>query len=297
MGWAVARAGVVGHAGRGSASKVQSVGTAANVFVLACTLLGSTGLQALAQSTQRDVLIGVSKIGRPGVAQLYSVEHDSIGMYESANALVQRGEVASGQRQLEQLVARYPDSESADRARRDLATIYRAGKPVAPLAAGQVSYLGRPEVVPPAPEPAINPWRTSIRPAMPYEKTAQDKLRATAGDLVFFGEGSAELGARARKALSGQADWLKQHADRTVVIEGHADDQGSPAELRALSTARAEAVRARLIAEGVDGARIRVVGHAAQRRVALCPDQSCAGQNRRAATVIGGPSAVAVSPR
>ena len=44
---------------------------------------------------------------------------------------------------------------------------------------------------------------------------------------MFFSEGSAELGTRARTALEAQAAWLKRNAAVPVTIEGHADDAGA----------------------------------------------------------------------
>ena len=151
----------------------------------------------------------------------------------------------------------------------------------------QISRLGRIDVETPAAQPTISAWRTSIRPSTTgFQKTAQDELRASAGDLVFFSEGSAELGARARKALVQQAVWLKQHPERAALIEGHADESGSASELKALSAARAQAVRNRLIEDGVAPDRLSVVAHGTERRIALCEDQSCAGQNRRVVTTV-----------
>ncbi len=122
---------------------------------------------------------------------------------------------------------------------------------------------------------------------MASKRTAQQILRDAAGDLVFFSEGSAELGARARKALAAQAEWLKQNPALPVLVEGHADDTGSVNELKLLAASRAAAVRDRLIEEGVAPERIRTTGFGADSRVALCTDQSCASQNRRVMTVVG----------
>lgn len=252
-----------------------------NPIVAVIAALGClTGLaNEVAAQAPREVLIGVS---RPG-----AVAVDPAQLYEQASALLRVGHSAAAQRQFEQLVARYPDSEAAARARQDLASIYAPLKLAAvPSAANEMSRLG-------APEQAVQPgsaggWRTTVRPATGFKRTAQEILRDAAGDLVFFSEGSAELGARARKALAAQAGWLKQNAALPVVIEGHADDSAAPAEMKALSAARAAAVRDRLVEEGVAPERIRTVAFGADRRVALCADLSCASQNRRAVTIVGG---------
>jgi len=254
--------------------------------VLKAILIAAAGvviiLPAGAQTPPREVLLGISRVGSAGVTADAPTQ-----LYDSASALVRGGNVTAGQRQLEQLVARFPDSESAARARRDLAVFYAAVKPVAAVpAADQMSHLG----VPPsaiAASPA-NAWRTTVRPAIGSGKAAQEGLRDAAGDLVFFSEGSAELGARARKVLAAQAQWLVRNGGHPVVVEGHADEIGSAAELAALASARAAAVRDRLVEEGVAADRIRVVAFGNTRPVAMCADQSCSSQNRRAATIVGG---------
>src|SRR6185295_4294412 len=87
----------------------------------------------------------------------------------------------------------------------------------------------------------------------------QSKLRTEAGDRVFFGPGSAELGSRARTALAAQAQWLMRWHEFEAAIEGHADEPGTEQENVVLSEQRAEAVRQRLIDEGVEPNRLAVV--------------------------------------
>jgi peptidoglycan-associated lipoprotein len=259
----------------------------------AVALLASNAIvnceKSMAQAAPREVLLGVSRIAPTG-------DVDPDGMYDVAARQLRTGDAANGQRQLEQLVARFPDTAAADRARRDLATLYAAPKVTANLApADQMSRLGATVA---AEQPAvIGAWRTSVRPAGGMQKPAQEALRDAAGDLVFFSEGSADLGARARKALAAQAQWLVQHGDRAVVVEGHADEPGTVEELKALAERRADAVRGRLIEEGVAAERVRIVTYGNERRVASCADESCAGQNRCAVTLVGGPPVTEASQR
>jgi peptidoglycan-associated lipoprotein len=114
-------------------------------------------------------------------------------------------------------------------------------------------------------------------------------FQALVGDRVFFSEGSAELGARARKALAAQAVWLAHHPAVRVTIEGHADDPGGDDTI--LSGHRAEAVRQRLIEAGIAPERIRTVAYGRRYLIATCADPRCGPQNRRAVTVVGWPTA------
>lgn len=117
------------------------------------------------------------------------------------------------------------------------------------------------------------------------------EFQTQVGDRVFFSEGSAELGARARAALEAQAAWLKRHSALPVIIEGHADDAGVEAHNLEVSRRRAEAVRRRLIESGVAPERIYTQAYGRDRLIAECTAPGCAAQNRRAVTVVGAPSA------
>lgn len=113
------------------------------------------------------------------------------------------------------------------------------------------------------------------------------EFRDLAGDRVFFGDGSADLGSRARAALAVQAAWLVRNPAAPVIVEGHADDSGDSEQNLTVSRQRAESVRQRLIELGVAPQRIRTVAYGKLRLLADCPDSFCAAQNRRAVTVIG----------
>jgi outer membrane protein OmpA-like peptidoglycan-associated protein len=112
-------------------------------------------------------------------------------------------------------------------------------------------------------------------------------FQMTVGDRVFFGEGSAKLGTRARAALQAQAQWLVRHPWVFITLEGHADDHGGDDLL--LSQDRAEAVRQRLIEDGVEPLRIKTQAFGRSRSVADCANTTCAAQNRRVVTRVGEP--------
>jgi outer membrane protein OmpA-like peptidoglycan-associated protein len=137
-------------------------------------------------------------------------------------------------------------------------------------------------------------WSIEVhRSTAPAEARSElgHRLRLEIGDRVFFGPGSAELGARAHQVLAGQAEWLKGRPELIATIEGHADDPGPAEDNLRLAAARAQAVRQRLIGEGVSPARITVQAAGNTDRVAVCGEPACAAQNRRAVTVVQAPSA------
>jgi peptidoglycan-associated lipoprotein len=109
-----------------------------------------------------------------------------------------------------------------------------------------------------------------------------------AGDLVYFSTDSSDLSVESQQTLTNQAKWLKQYPDNGIMIEGHADERGTREYNIALGAKRAQTVRAFLIQQGINPARIRTASYGKERPVAVCNDISCWSQNRRAQTVVNG---------
>lgn len=109
----------------------------------------------------------------------------------------------------------------------------------------------------------------------------------TLGDRVFFAVDQSTLSAEATATLTAQAGWLNnQGAGYAVIIEGHADERGTREYNLALGARRASAVQNFLISQGVAANRLRTVSYGKERPVAVCPNESCFSQNRRAVTVL-----------
>jgi outer membrane protein OmpA-like peptidoglycan-associated protein len=267
-------------------------GRSAKVVGLMLIAIGAMATAALVEPKSHDGWLGARRTGPPGVPD--SNEGEAQDAYNNVReTLKKRGELRSAQRLLEQLIARYPDTQTAHRARRDLVELYSAEETQLTRAAPvrEPSYLGampdsQRSLAAPAGAPVgsetLNGWRPVVRNA----RTLQNHFRVVAGDRVFFDEGSAELGARALSVLAAQAAWLKRYPHSAVVVEGHADDAGPANENTALSESRAEAVRARLLDRGVEPERIAIRIYGRDRPVAVCGESQCAAQNRRAVSVI-----------
>jgi hypothetical protein len=171
--------------------------------VLVAILLVGAGAQG--QTGSREVLLGVSRVGTAAPA---GDAQDAARLYEAASDLLRNGETTAGQRQLERLVAGFPDSEAASRARRDLAAIYAAMQaPATQQAVGPVSYLGAPIATSPPATAISGSWRTTIRSGPGFARTAQ-RICATPLATVFFTK-AAPNWARAQGA-GAQAVWLVQ---------------------------------------------------------------------------------------
>ena len=121
-------------------------------------------------------------------------------------------------------------------------------------------------------------------------------LVMTLGD-VLFDTGRAELNPGAARKLDPLAEFLKDHADRRVQIDGFTDSVGSDAYNQDLSRRRAEAVKSALLMRGIEGSRIGTEGYGKGYPVASNTDSGGRQLNRRVEVVIGGDNGTAISPR
>ncbi|MCT8329948.1 peptidoglycan-associated lipoprotein Pal [Albidovulum sediminis] len=120
----------------------------------------------------------------------------------------------------------------------------------------------------------------------PNDPNSPAYFNQTIGDTVRFAVDQSILTPESQNVLAGQAQWMNQHAQYSAVIEGHADEQGTREYNIALGARRASAVQEFLIAQGVSPARLRTVSYGKERPLAICSDETCYAQNRRAVTVI-----------
>lgn len=117
--------------------------------------------------------------------------------------------------------------------------------------------------------------------------SAQD-FTLNVGDRIFFDTDSSVIRADAQTTLGKQAQWLARYPNYQITIEGHADERGTREYNIALGARRAAATRDFLVSRGVPGNRMRTISYGKEKPVALCDDNSCQTQNRRAVTVLGG---------
>jgi outer membrane protein OmpA-like peptidoglycan-associated protein len=116
-------------------------------------------------------------------------------------------------------------------------------------------------------------------------KATDRGLVLTIGD-VLFDSGHAELKPGGVHILQKAADFLTQHPQRTVMIEGFTDAVGGESYNVFLSERRAETVRETLVGMGV--ANERIVSHAYGKAYPVASNNNPAGRqlNRRVEVVI-----------
>lgn len=105
-------------------------------------------------------------------------------------------------------------------------------------------------------------------------------MLVTLGD-VLFEFGRAEIKPAAQAAIGKLANYLSQHPDRRVLIEGFTDSVGSDQANLTLSQRRSQAVAEALRARGVDPTRVETRGYGEQYPVASNSSTSDRAMNRR----------------
>lgn len=113
---------------------------------------------------------------------------------------------------------------------------------------------------------------------------ARGQVMTLSGDA--FASGQSRLRPEARENLHRVVEFVNRFPDKSVLIEGHTDSQGSVNLNQVLSQKRAEAVRDALLQEGVDTARLTAVGLGKDRPVADNSSREGRARNRRVEIVV-----------
>jgi outer membrane protein OmpA-like peptidoglycan-associated protein len=121
-------------------------------------------------------------------------------------------------------------------------------------------------------------------------------LVLTLGD-VLFDTGRAELNPGSARKLDQLAQFLTDHRERRVQIDGFTDSVGTDSYNQDLSQRRADAVKSSLIARGIDSSRIGSQGYGKGFPVATNVDSGGRQLNRRVEVVIGGDNGASIAGR
>ena len=120
----------------------------------------------------------------------------------------------------------------------------------------------------------------------PNNPTSIAYFNQTVGDRVLFAVDQSTLSPEARTILQGQAQWLATNSNYAIIIEGHADEQGTREYNLALGARRAAAVQQFLGSQGVPSSRMKTISYGKERPIEVCSEEACYSRNRRAVTVL-----------
>jgi outer membrane protein OmpA-like peptidoglycan-associated protein len=121
-------------------------------------------------------------------------------------------------------------------------------------------------------------------------------LVLTLGD-VLFETGSATLSSGAARNMDRLVQFLTDHPERLVQIDGFTDSVGTDSFNQDLSQHRADAVRYQLVSRGISSTRIGTQGYGKAYPVASNSESSGRQLNRRVEVVIGAENGTAIALR
>ena len=123
-------------------------------------------------------------------------------------------------------------------------------------------------------------------PELPQFFRLEGSASLRAGEQMLFATDAAELKAGSRMAMNRLADFLRDHPERNLLIEGHTDSRGSDAYNEELSDERADAVAEALVQRGIASTRVQPVGMGEAYPVASNDTEAGRQQNRRVEIVV-----------
>lgn len=106
--------------------------------------------------------------------------------------------------------------------------------------------------------------------------------------VFYFELDSSEIRADYRPSVEAHGAYLAAHPEAAVVVEGHADEQGSREYNIALGERRAQSLRRQLVLLGASADQIRTVSYGEERPAETGHDDYSYERNRRAVMVYPG---------
>ncbi len=98
---------------------------------------------------------------------------------------------------------------------------------------------------------------------------------------IFFDYDRAEIRGDQRATLQANADWLRDHPNVRILVEGHCDERGTREYNLALGDQRAQAARDYMISLGINASRIEIISYGEENPLAMGEGEQFYSQNRR----------------
>jgi len=111
-------------------------------------------------------------------------------------------------------------------------------------------------------------------------------LKKKIGNQVLFAINEYTLSSSAKAGLDEQARWLIDNPQYVIIIEGHADEQGTREYNLALGFRRAQSAQEYLVSRGVSGLRLKTRSYGKERPLEICSAERCYAKNRRSVTLL-----------
>lgn len=115
------------------------------------------------------------------------------------------------------------------------------------------------------------------------QRQAQDALRANS--IIYFDFDKSTVSGEFATILEAHAQFLNANTAVNVLIEGHADERGTPEYNIALSERRAKAVETYLGNMGVSASQLSIVSYGEEKPMVTDRSEDAFAKNRRAVLV------------
>lgn len=126
--------------------------------------------------------------------------------------------------------------------------------------------------------PAATAASSSESPMLAFER-AEASLRQNS---IYFDYDRAAIRPAEDTIITKHASLLENYPQDDVTLQGNCDERGSSEYNLALGQRRADAVKEKLVLLGVPERRIETVSFGKEKPRALCHQEKCWSQNRRA---------------
>jgi peptidoglycan-associated lipoprotein len=129
-------------------------------------------------------------------------------------------------------------------------------------------------------EPSAETAAAPMQPQMEVDPL-QDPTSPLAKRVIYFDFDKSDIKSEYRPTLQAHAEYLADHPNVHVRLEGHADERGTREYNIGLGERRANSVRAYLTLQGVSASQIETISYGEERPVAMGHDESSWRLNRR----------------
>ncbi|OGS74919.1 MAG: peptidoglycan-associated lipoprotein [Gallionellales bacterium GWA2_55_18] len=110
----------------------------------------------------------------------------------------------------------------------------------------------------------------------------ESEMRELQRQSIYFDFDKYVVKPEYRNVIQQQAAFIKAHKNDIVIVEGNADERGSPEYNLALGDKRANAVRKNLELLGIPRDQIKAVSFGEEKPRLSCHEEKCWQENRRA---------------
>ena len=119
----------------------------------------------------------------------------------------------------------------------------------------------------------------------PEERQAQQETELRQENTIFFEFDRSEIHGRYADILQAHGNYLLEHPNVKILIEGHTDERGTPEYNIALGERRAKSVMKYLQSMGVQPSQMSVVSYGEEKPLDTSHTESAFAKNRRAVLV------------